>query len=182
MNNTTESVYNQLLTTKLSLIEGQDPGFIETQLSVPLKYMCSQDQECQIQVGVILPEEDELQCSDSQYYYQTVFLSTDETQTCLKKISDYPDTLKLELKASIDGLVDGTTRSQVMIGARVTAGEEVVYNDTIGSTSISIKDRDTIALCGSLIHPHMTTFDGTTYNVFREGEFVLYKHTTMPYE
>ena len=43
-------------------------------------------------------------------------------------------------------------------------------------------DRDTSALCGSVNDPHMTTFDGKTYDNFFEGEFLLYRSQTYPAE
>ena len=47
---------------------------------------------------------------------------------------------------------------------------------------VTAVDRDSSALCGSVNDPHMTSFDGTNYNNFFEGPFILYRSQTYSTE
>lgn len=47
---------------------------------------------------------------------------------------------------------------------------------------ITAVNQDTGAVCISMNDPYIVTFDGRYYEMFYEGEYVIYAHTELPYE
>ncbi|KAL4231419.1 hypothetical protein ACF0H5_008996 [Mactra antiquata] len=95
---------------------------------------------------------------------------------------------KLYVKATIDNRRDGDHRNQMTITAQVynqpmTAQITVKPNSfTVTTVQVTAKDNDRSVQCKSLNDPHLTTFDGKRFNNMFEGNFVLYRHKTLPFE
>jgi hypothetical protein len=82
------------------------------------------------------------------------------------------------VRAVIDGKKDGDQERDLIVSATLK------QNITVAVRTINVKviDTDQVAVCQSINDPHMTTFDGKYYNNYNVGEFILYRHTTLPYE
>ena len=46
---------------------------------------------------------------------------------------------------------------------------------------VTVIDTDRTAICKGTADPHFYTFDKVYYNLYLEGEFIMYEHTELPY-
>ncbi|CAI9738780.1 Willebrand factor D and EGF domain-containing [Octopus vulgaris] len=180
-----------LKTKTLTIKEGGKSGFIEVFSTIPPRLLCRTEdrkQYCQVLVVPVLEQKSsELKCSNKLSITQAVF----PWQGNLKNEENFckynfdtkgrNNTLHIPVKAAIDGLLDKNQNRQVTLTIEILFNNIVETSVELGSTKVTIVDQDKHALCRSINDPHMTTFDGKFYNNYFEGEFVLYRHTTLPY-
>ncbi|XP_061171737.1 von Willebrand factor D and EGF domain-containing protein-like [Saccostrea echinata] len=83
----------------------------------------------------------------------------------------------IPVKAASDGLKDRDKGRNIRIYLQTSNKTEL-----ISTVPVTIVDGDKIAVCSSINDPHMTTFDGRYYDNYLEGEFILYRHKSLPYE
>ncbi|XP_033756150.1 uncharacterized protein LOC117338894 [Pecten maximus] len=82
-----------------------------------------------------------------------------------------------------DGLYDGEHTVDVEVTATKYEDGISVLVRKIATYHFLVIDGDKKgSVCTSVNDPHMRTFDKLYYDNFFQGEFILYKHTTLPYE
>ncbi|XP_041368567.1 uncharacterized protein LOC121382945 isoform X2 [Gigantopelta aegis] len=175
------------VSTDLTLMEGGMSVEFEVELTVPSRYMCvDHGDDCRVHVGLVLEVKDEHTCPSSNLtHYQSVFVSPPSQPgeaSCSLGFTTWPQVVKLPVKAVSDMLVDGDQVRSVHFSLSISKQDSVQFNSVVSKRSVTIKDSDRTSLCSSVNDPHMKTFDGRKYNNFLEGEFVLYRHKTLPYE
>ncbi|CAH1780002.1 unnamed protein product [Owenia fusiformis] len=108
------------------------------------------------------------------------------------KASTWDEIHEIEVKAMGDSTYQDAGTSNK--GMMMMVEEEVGMKDmtpsfwqeyTVPDITIMVKTEPMNiegAVCKSINDPHLTTFDGCFYNNYFLGEYVLYKHKTMPFE
>ncbi|XP_012946827.1 uncharacterized protein LOC101855535 [Aplysia californica] len=96
--------------------------------------------------------------------------------------SDWQSTYTVSAKAVADQLYDGDHVINQTISIDYVVGNKINGTELFQAVQITVVDMDSQALCMSVNDPHITTFDGRLFHNFFEGEFVLYRHKTQPYE
>ncbi|RUS80662.1 hypothetical protein EGW08_011566, partial [Elysia chlorotica] len=144
---------------------------------------------CQVMVSVDFMSHPEDKCPFSaQLRRQLIFprYMMDDNQTyggdCGVPFRTWPEPVYVPILAAIDSLVDGDVTRTVEVSASIEYNKTVEMVQVVGQQQVEVIDRDTPSLCKSVNDPHITAFDGKKYDVFLEGEFVLWKHTSMKYE
>ncbi|ESO81961.1 hypothetical protein LOTGIDRAFT_170497 [Lottia gigantea] len=177
----------------VTLIEGENEKKVDIKSNTPPQLLCPTGNKgrCEVQlVSTIIAAKKEYKCSKYVVIPQMVIgwtpsggLTKPFCGTSLS-VSNWEKTIQIPVKATIDGLYDRDAyrqmKAEVVITGTVTQKTE---SYSIGNElKVIAINRDFKAVCGSVNDPHMTTFDGLHYNNFASGEFVLYRHKTLPYE
>lgn len=100
---------------------------------------------------------------------------------------NWENPISIPVYATVDGKYDRDQTVNYNVHANilnVQSGSVTATPQTlnIGKVSVTTKDNDHKSVCSSVNDPHMTTFDGRRYNNFLTGDFILYEHTTLPFE
>ncbi|CAG5116409.1 unnamed protein product, partial [Candidula unifasciata] len=177
----------ELQTTELVISEG-DTGTISVVSNIPPRLFCppmARD-SCQVRILVEVRAARESKCLDGRIIPQAVLVWSGVNQSeafCGISVTTitWRQKLELQVKGVVDSLHDTDQKRTLVVSATIIS--TTVYNRTedIGSVQVTIVDMDRRETCSSLNDPHVTTFYGRSYDVFLEGEFVLYKHKTLPY-
>ncbi|GAB1607640.1 hypothetical protein Ahia01_001047900 [Argonauta hians] len=185
------SVSIEVLTDKVVLEEGQAPKPIKIKSNVPPSVFCSKTERtkgsCNIQVKATVGSSRIKKCRNGLDRTQTVIMQSGK-ESVMENVCGIPinsdnwqNIQYLYIKATIDSLVEKTHEESVLISLLIHNQLKRVLFE-VGRVKVKVLDKDKSALCKSINDPHMTTFDGRKYDNYNEGEFILYRHTTMPYE
>ncbi|XP_029649426.2 uncharacterized protein LOC115223143 [Octopus sinensis] len=182
-----------LKTKTLTIREGQGAADIQVQIDFPPRLLCEpkdRKEFCQLNIHPVLPEvKADIKCPQTNHHVsQAVFgwkgMLSDKQKFCQYHVDmtlSY-SVITIPVSASLDALIDKKQQRKIEVFADIMIDEISDSVKSLGKVDINIEDNDSLALCRSINDPHMTTFDGRHYNNFFEGEFVLYKHKTLPYE
>ncbi|KAK0051982.1 hypothetical protein Bpfe_018529 [Biomphalaria pfeifferi] len=178
--------------TPISVTEGGGHYLLHLNVSVPPALFCKPEDSSQCRVEVVtnvLGTNQELKCSQTQIIPQVVIgvdtVGDGSNKQCGVLITNNNWFLgvTIPIKATVDGISDGNRIRKLRIFVRiiglVTNSVNDVYCNDIDITAINGPNPSS---CSSVNDPHMTTFDKRRYNNMLQGEFVLYRHTTLPYE
>ncbi|XP_041370718.1 uncharacterized protein LOC121384400 [Gigantopelta aegis] len=181
----------KLLTKTVTVYEGSVVSYVDVRCSIPPRLLCTmrdRDAGCSLVVTTELKRERrEQRCPTGFEVSQAVFVMDTmqaAQEPCQYQIDGHAwmNTLRIPVKGSIDDLKDRDKKRDIIITAHVVITDLVVQSVVVGQVDLTVKDRDRSALCLSSGDPHFTTFDKKHYNNYLEGEFILYRHKTLPYE
>ncbi|XP_078310499.1 uncharacterized protein LOC144618409 [Crassostrea virginica] len=126
-------------------------------------------------------------CATGHYVPQVVFKPRgdgDNSPSCGLTITDsmWNRPSCVDVYGVPEGLKDKNKNMDAQLDVTVVTGG--VASPVLVSYTVKVKviDKDKVSVCRSVGDPHITTFDKRTYDVFQEGEFILYRHKTLPYE
>ncbi|XP_013401777.1 von Willebrand factor D and EGF domain-containing protein [Lingula anatina] len=113
------------------------------------------------------------------------FVSEFERTPCRLEINamNWNKTHTFKIAPVVDGVYDGHTNTKVMVHTGEFTTHPAWNDYTLPDIPVTVLDTDVDAIgqvCMSNNDPHMRTFDGNNYECQYGGEFVLYKHTTLP--
>ncbi|XP_012937254.1 uncharacterized protein LOC106011603 [Aplysia californica] len=180
-------------TSQLVVIEGREPEVVQVRPTCPPSALCKPEDNgrCTVQITtVITTQRREIRCSRREIKPQAVLGVTDiktgsSSSVCGVEVTkdNWQKPVTIPVKATIDKVIDRDQTRVIQVSIRVT-GKITGTTETheIGKVPVKAIDRDRRAQCSSVNDPHMKTFDGVRYNNFVPGEFVLFKHKTLPYE
>lgn len=180
----------ELLTKEVTVIEGGSVEYIKIRSPIPPSMICSGNDtsNCVIKITVRIKEQNnDHKCFDKTKIPQFVvgypFENGDNMTDAFCGIelphSEWDKVLEIPIKAKIDRIFEkGQTYIRyaeivqtVYVGG-VISKESVI----IGQVIVKVVDMDKPSTCMSYGDPHFKTFDAQMYNLYREGEFILYKH------
>ena len=81
-----------------------------------------------------------------------------------------------------DHVIDGDVEVMLNVSYSVQVGGVVLRSLHLSSLCVIVEDVPDDAYCKATGDPHFNTFDGQRFDLYLEGEFVMYKHTTLNYE
>ncbi|XP_059165052.1 uncharacterized protein LOC131947771 [Physella acuta] len=167
--------------TTLRLVEGQGPVNLVVKLTAPPELYCTgrPGSPCDVEVVTeILPGSDELNCSNTEIIPQVVF----ETKSCGLKFSydNWKDGIIIPVKATIDRIIDGDRF--LTIQTYFTFNGQQSTQEKCDDIQVTVVDKDKTTICHSVNDPHIATFDKYYYDNHILGDFILYKHKTLPYQ
>ncbi|KAK7469526.1 hypothetical protein BaRGS_00036472, partial [Batillaria attramentaria] len=182
----------ELLTTELTVFEGGSSMYMEISSFLPPRLYCQADdreRDCQVAVSTLLLRENkEVRCPRSdQDISQLVFYTASDfaaRRPCTYSLTmqNWGSRMRIPVTGTVDGLKDRKQKRRVQVSATIVAGVLEYPTINLGQVEVEVKDRDKRAICSAIGDPHVTTFDGKRYDHFREGEYVYFRHTTLPYE
>ncbi|XP_035827995.1 uncharacterized protein LOC118477191 [Aplysia californica] len=173
---------------KVTVTEGMGPATISAESNVPPKLLCVGEDPllCNVFATVQTNQPEPLTCPNSDAEVpQLIFPLLEDfpgITECGVQYSEWPGIVKVPVKAALDSLIDGDVTRLVEVAVQVEYNMTVEVLSAIGKKEVLIIDNDSATLCASVNDPHMTSFDGRTYDVYLEGEFILYQHSSMMYE
>ncbi|XP_050396690.1 von Willebrand factor D and EGF domain-containing protein-like [Patella vulgata] len=178
-------------TTTVKLIEGQKAEHIDIKTNVPPQLLCPTGNkgQCHVQLVATITANKECRCSENIVFPQLVIgwkPSLGYTKPfCGSSVTvgNWESMIQIPVKATVDGLYDKDMYRYVHVVAVIT-GSIIHKTEThdIGKVKVQIYNRDYKATCASVNDPHITSFDGLHYNNFQTGEYIMYRHKTLPYE
>ncbi|XP_064599655.1 uncharacterized protein LOC135466195 isoform X2 [Liolophura sinensis] len=178
----------KLLTPKLSVQEGLGSANIKINITVPPSALCSVEtgSGCEVRVLTTLVESSHDKKCSSRPLPEVVFLphvSGSRYHSCGASFlnTNWRETMEIEMKATIDGVYDRNQARNINLSVRIV-GITSLQLIKIGVVQVTVIDGDRRALCSSTGDPHIQTYDGQRYNNYLEGELIMYKHQTRPYE
>ncbi|XP_060579493.1 uncharacterized protein LOC132736386 isoform X3 [Ruditapes philippinarum] len=201
---TTTTYYSNIFTPiitvtpgRVIVTEGHSKEFVTVTSTAPPQFYCCQGCKGQCQVHIVgsFHYDRHYQKCNKKVIAQALIESTKppnfNEQICgyALTITNWNQQNKIYIVATIDGRRDGDHTNDLDIIANVyhqpqTAQITVTPNSfTVTTIKVTVKDNDHgTAQCKSVNDPHMMTFDGQHYNNMVEGEFVLFRHTSLPFE
>ncbi|XP_013087081.2 mucin-2-like [Biomphalaria glabrata] len=178
--------------TPISVTEGGGHYLLHLNVSVPPALFCKPEDSSQCRVEVVtnvLGTNQELKCSQTQIIPQVVIgvdtVGDGSNKQCGVLITNNNWFLgvTIPIKATVDGISDGNRIRKLRIFVRIVGSVSNSVNDVYcNDIDITAINGPNPSSCSSVNDPHMTTFDKRRYNNMLQGEFVLYRHTTLPYE
>ncbi|CAH1785137.1 unnamed protein product [Owenia fusiformis] len=159
-------------------------GTIRVRPRVPLLCPSNRSEEaCSMMVELRAPDygRHRGKCPSNGDNRQLVF----ETTKCTFNIypSKWQEWLEIPVEATIDNQYDGDFIGKIRLYVDEVKTHPAWSNHRLPDIKVTVVDKD-IPLrkkrCSSTNDPHMFTFDGRKYDNFIEGEFILYKHATLP--
>ncbi|KAL4231149.1 hypothetical protein ACF0H5_008732 [Mactra antiquata] len=66
------------------------------------------------------------------------------------------------------------------IVAQLWTDSEFSIESTLATVTMEMVDRDPVSPCYLISEPYILTFDGLDYYSFKQGEFILYQHDSLP--
>ncbi|GFN75653.1 von Willebrand factor d and egf domain-containing protein, partial [Plakobranchus ocellatus] len=182
------SVGFELETTELTIDEGT-LGSVKLVSLVPPHLLCPVGERgsCNVRITTSIRAAQEKLCPDGRVIPQAVIMwgQADSSEAfCGVPVSSvrWQKEQIIKIKGVIDSLKDKNEKRVVEISVTVNSTVSSFFiTENVGRVKLTIKDNDRAKICGSVNDPHMTTFDGKTYDIYLEGEFILYEHTTLPY-
>ncbi|XP_060084593.1 uncharacterized protein LOC132563855 [Ylistrum balloti] len=188
----------KLITTdKLVLTEGRVPQYITVNSTAPPHMFCCRG--CKGQCTVLIHTHTDYDRHDKkcrQWVLPQVVIGwkgpsqTARPESCGASLSqsNWQGLLQIPITAMVDNMYDRDHSTHVTVQVHVTYPRQppivtsTSHTVNIGRIDVVAKDNDHRSMCTSLNDPHITTFDGRRYDNFNTGEFVLYRHKTLPYE
>ncbi|XP_033756293.1 uncharacterized protein LOC117339037 [Pecten maximus] len=178
-----------LSASTLTVKEGEEGEEIMTRLTVPPSFLCAltvSPMDCHVYIyASVNKSEGDITCSDRSTVQQLVIGSGDNIQdlSCgaVVTMNNWRRTHRIMVGAKVDGIYDGDQTRAVHISGHVLENGQVMESLEFETLEVTAVDMDHPGLCSSVNSPHITTFDGSYYTNFYEGEFVLYQHTELQY-
>lgn len=182
---------------KLVLTEGKAPQYVTVNSTAPPQMFCCPG--CKGKCTVLIQTHTDYDRHDKkcrQWVLPQVVIGwkgtsqSEHAESCGASLSqsNWQGLIQIPIIAMVDNLYDRDHSTHVTVQAHVTFPRQppIVTSTSltlnIGRLDVVAKDNDHRAICTSLNDPHITTFDGRRYDNFNTGEFVLYRHKTLPYE
>ncbi|XP_064632393.1 uncharacterized protein LOC135490806 [Lineus longissimus] len=172
----------------LEVHEGGAAAILELELTLPPRFYCDCDlsQKCDLKIIATIPPKKDLTCPSGKTMPQAVvgYPGTKvEEAFCGTMVSstNWDETITIPIKAKVDNKYDKDQTRQIILEAVCVVDGNVKEVVTSTQITVNVKDKDCSGICKSLNDPHMTTFDGSYYNNYDTGEFILYKHRQLPY-
>ncbi|XP_071167716.1 uncharacterized protein [Mytilus edulis] len=191
----------KIVTGNLVLTEGHPTEHLVVNVTAPPQMFCCQGCQGNCKVTITTHANFERfyqRCTSHKYIPEVVVgwagtsqspnqnqCGTSVSQTT--HISSWQQTIKIPVKATVDGRIDRNTHNHFTVQGHVVNQPKPSitikpHTLNVGQVQITANNGDHHAQCKSLNDPHMTTFDGRRYDNHNGGEFTLYKHTSLPYE
>ncbi|XP_033756295.1 uncharacterized protein LOC117339040 [Pecten maximus] len=167
----------------LKVYEGGVSKCVSVRSLLPPRMFCSDvDTNCSIQISHNFSKAMVNYCPSGLQLPQAMF-QVGGNDSCSVHITDknWMSEVCIKVRATLDGLKDKDQEQTVLLMPMLWDGTNVTELTSL-SISVEVIDQDRTATCRSVNDPHITTFDKRTYDNFLEGEFVLYRHKTLPYE
>ncbi|XP_069140172.1 uncharacterized protein [Argopecten irradians] len=171
----------------IRIVEGGDPKMIEFVLQEDPSTKCNKN-SCHVVISMVLVhtgDDKSRTCSDDSLIPQLVVGDYNTAGSCgYNFTSDNWNTkVSVPFLAVSDGLYDGEHTVDVEVTATKYEDGISVLVRKIATYQFLVIDADKRStVCTSVNDPHITTFDKMYYDNFLKGEFVLYRHTVLPYE
>nr|XP_034327587.1 uncharacterized protein LOC105328884 [Crassostrea gigas] len=171
---------------RITVAESSGPAYINVTSTVPLHLLCEQSHRdnielCNAHVSIELVREREITCGRFHVpVSQAVFgMFSPHSKPCTYQMTmnTWSSGVLIPVKAALDGIKDRNQYRNIRV--LFTASN---VTKLISTVKLTVVDGDRVATCSSINDPHMTTFDKRYYDNYLEGEFILYKHKTLPYE
>ncbi|KAH9513339.1 hypothetical protein Btru_034658 [Bulinus truncatus] len=176
----------------IRVTEGGGFFLLHLNVSVPPSILCKPQDSSRCRVEVVTKissHNQDLKCSHTQSIPQVVIgvdtIGEGNNKNCGLVINNDNWLLgvTIPVKATVDGINDGNRQRKLSITVRIVGSvssevQEVFCNDI----DITAENQDRPTTCSSVNDPHLTTFDKRHYNNMLQGEFILYRHATLPYE
>jgi hypothetical protein len=168
-------------------VEGIGYTTISVESNVPPNQLCAGTERslCNVFILVNINQTEELTCPYNDIQVRQLTFPRIESYEglidCGVQYGMWPGPVQVPIKANLDTLITGDITRPVDIIVQLQYNSSVEIQKSIGNKEVVIIDNDSPTLCGSVNDPHITTFDGRTYDVYLEGEFILYQHSSMLY-
>ncbi|XP_078311472.1 von Willebrand factor D and EGF domain-containing protein-like [Crassostrea virginica] len=111
---------------------------------------------------------------------QLMFRSPQTNRSLCSYPAQWRQDVEIEIEATVDMIKDGKKTRTVQIQLMIVVGSTTRLFD-VARIPVEIRDAKSVGMCKSINDPHITTFDKRKYDNFFEGEFVMYRHKTLPY-
>ncbi|XP_062619832.1 von Willebrand factor D and EGF domain-containing protein-like, partial [Saccostrea cucullata] len=168
--------------TQITVHERSGPVIINVTSTIPPRLFCYKElraNACKVEITTELVKGREFKCRGFPVSQAVFGMDNLQTKPCSHMINkdNWQSGVLISVKASIDSLRDRNQRRNIRLSLKTP-------NNTkeISTVQVTVIDGDKVALCSSINDPHMATFDKKYYDVYLEGEFILYRHRTLPYE
>ncbi|XP_078311454.1 uncharacterized protein LOC111132750 [Crassostrea virginica] len=169
---------------KLVVYEGQRPDKpLRGRLLVPPRLFCPADSRytCHLSIVASLDTASrETKCLDGSTMQQLMFRSPQTNRSLCSYPVQWGRDVEIEIEATVDMIKDGKKTRTVQIQLMIMVGSTTQLFD-VARIPVEIRDAKSVGMCKSINDPHITTFDKRKYDNFFEGEFVMYRHKTLPY-
>ncbi|XP_021352277.1 uncharacterized protein LOC110449625 [Mizuhopecten yessoensis] len=171
----------------IRIVEGGEAKIIEFVLKEDPATKCNKN-SCHVVISMVIVHtgKDTMRtCADNSLIPQLVIGDYSTAGLCGHNFTadNWATKVSVPFVAVSDGLYDGEQTVEVEVTATKYEDDISVLVRKIATYQFVVIDGDKKgSVCTSINDPHILTFDKLYYENFYQGEFVLYRHTTLPYE